>query len=827
MRLPNYTRMMKQFFIFTIAICCCSKASFSQTLNGMATGNYAGIAGLSFNPASIVDSRFKFDLNLAGAQYYFNNNFLYANPATFARRLLTKDPYNSSYESVKNDLLKPIEPSPESRVYARQTTEFNLPLSFMLTTGKKSAIAISLRNRYDLAADNLNPNTARMFYEELDYKPLMGVPMNNDGFKMNFMNWQEFGFTYGRVLLNANKHFFKAAVTAKWLGANAGAFIQADQATVTFNSPTNMNLSSPLIQYGRTVRADFDLFTRRELFSDIADQKIGWDAGFVYEFRGRIGNFNYTDEDYKSRLRRDMNKYTIRLGVALNDVGYLEFNRLPLTRNHSAQISNWDFSGVKANTLRDWDTAYSKKVNYIANSDSTFTIKLPTALIANLDLHLFKGFYINAAIQKRLTNFGKATTTQIATGEWFAVTPRFEGRHFGIYLPLVFSQQNKQVGATIRLGPVYVGSNNVLALIQNPLVPEADIHAGFRIPIGFGKPSKMLKGIEKNSGLELSEQYEKELDSTQVKVGSLEARIAMLEKMADSSFRTPPTVIVNNYIVDSLGNNRINTQVQTQTAPTTKTASKPTVSQAQLDSLQQENEKLKQLAAKNMKKEGVDKPKEPKASKNEKKAKKKQERYEKETRQYNKALEDEMRKMRKQQAFSSAALVGAVSANAIVDANNNKPAKPDTIVKKDTVTIESIRRDTVYVRDTIRVAGTAGTPSIKVDPAISSSVLPEAHVYFESGSAVLGASYKQVLSRAAKWMINNPGKRVLLTGVTDATGSPSFNKQLAGKRISAVENELKKNGVDARMLNKKVQVSDIKTKTSSASNRRVDLTVVE
>jgi len=293
----------------------------AQTLNGMATGNYAGIAGLNFNPASIVDSRFKFDLNIASAQYFFNNNYLVADPLIFARRKLHKDPYNSSYPAVKEDLLKPIVPSPTGVVRARQNAEFQLPLSFMLTTGKRSAIAVNLRNRYELLVDNLNPQTAGMFYNELNDPKMFGVAMNNDGFSTRFMNWQELGFTYGRVLMNANKHFFKAAVTAKWMGGNAAGFIQSDDLSVSFSDQHTMSLSSPKIQYFRTARADVDLFTRRELFSNLEDQSLGFDAGIVYEFRGRIGNFKYTDEDYKSRLRRDKNKYTLRLGVALNDVG--------------------------------------------------------------------------------------------------------------------------------------------------------------------------------------------------------------------------------------------------------------------------------------------------------------------------------------------------------------------------------------------------------------------------------------------------------------------------------------------------------------------------
>jgi hypothetical protein len=604
------------FFLYTLP-------SHSQTLNGMATGNYAGIAGLNFNPASIVDSRFKFDLNIASAQYFFNNNYLVADPLIFARRQLRKDPYNSSYEAVKNDLLKPIVPGPAGVVRARQNAEFQLPLSFMLTTGKRSAIAVNLRNRYELLVDNLNPQTAGMFYNELNDPKMFGVAMNNDGFSTRFMNWQELGFTYGRVLMNANKHFIKAAVTAKWLGGNAAAFIQSDNLSVSFSDQHTMSLSSPNIQYFRTARADVDLFTRRELFSNLEDQKLGWDAGIVYEFRGRIGNFKYTDEDYKSRMRRDKNKYTLRLGVALNDVGRLQYKSLPLTRAHSANINNWDFSGVKANNFREWDTAYSKQVNYIGGADSMFSIGLPTALLINADLHLFGGFYINAAIQRGVAHFGSVVTTTLNSPDWFAVTPRFEGRHFGIYLPIMNQHNTTVVGATIRLGPIYFGSNNLLALVQNPMVPAADVHAGVRIPIGFGKPTKLAKAIQKSSGLELSDEFEKELDNTQMKQTNLEARVVYLEKMMDSSYRTPPIVIVNNYISDSLGNPSIQTQVnQTQPAPESRStsATAPTYTQAQMDSINAVVEKMRKDAENNLKKEGVEAPKDP-AEKKKKNAK--------------------------------------------------------------------------------------------------------------------------------------------------------------------------------------------------------------
>lgn len=844
----KFTGMKKVFSIGLLSFFLFNQPSAGQTLNGMSTGNYAGIAGLNFNPASIVDSRFKFDLNIAGAQYYFNNNFAVTKPLVFAKRMFQKDPYNRSYEAVKTDLLKPIEPAPGGVVRARQNAEFQIPLSFMLTTGKRSAIAINLRNRYELTVDNLNPQTASMFYNELDDKRYLGVAMNNDGFTNKFMNWQEVGFTYGRVLINANKHFIKAAVTAKWMGGNAASFIQADQLSVTFKDPHTLTLNSPRIQYARTARADFDLFTRREMFSNLEDQSVGWDAGLVYEFRGRIGNFNYTDEDYKSRLRRDKNKYTLRLGIAINDIGRLEYDRQPLTRDHSANISNWDFSPVKASNLRDWDTAYSKLVDYIPGADSTFSVRLPTGFIANADLHLFGGFYVNAAIQRRMDKIGKEATTTLFSAEWFAITPRFEGRHFGLYIPLLMRNNTTQIGATVRLGPIYFGSNNMLALIQNPMVPSADVHAGFRIPIGFGKPTKLAKAIEKTSGLPLSEQYEKELDSTQMKQAALEQRVIFLEKMMDSSYRTPPTVIVNNFIgTDSLGKQVVQTQVS-QTQPKTAVTNQPaatTYTQAQVDSINAEMDKMRKEVEKQMKEAGVEPPKDPKQKKQkkgkepkeggkaDKKAKKAEERYKKESEQYNKAVEEELKKMRRQQAVASTALVGAVTANAVVDANSNKGGT--TPVTRDTVVVEKVTRDTIIIRDTIRVTIKDTVPQTNLQPTApvitpAATQVPElrtARIFFASGSATIGKGYSKVLNNAAGWMLKNPDKKVLLSGVTDATGSPELNQKLAQKRIDAVKKAFEQRGIDGTRFEQDIQVSQVKTNVPSSSNRRVDMKVIQ
>ncbi|MCH5597442.1 hypothetical protein [Niabella ginsengisoli] len=67
--------MKKYVFLLSLSIGS-SIMGFSQDLLGLSTGNYAGITGMNLNPASIVDSRLKFDLNLIGVSNYYSNNYL-------------------------------------------------------------------------------------------------------------------------------------------------------------------------------------------------------------------------------------------------------------------------------------------------------------------------------------------------------------------------------------------------------------------------------------------------------------------------------------------------------------------------------------------------------------------------------------------------------------------------------------------------------------------------------------------------------------------------------------------------------------------------------
>ncbi len=284
---------MKLKFLFSslcaLLLIILSNNAIAQQSIGLATGNYVGISGVAFNPASIVDSRYKFDMNIASFDSYFNNNYLKFNNDFFLRRTYSKAPYNSAFSNVKGDQLSEFATTKE-KVNAGVMSNIQLPLSFMVSTGKKSALGISLNNRASLQLSNVNLQTAELFYAELRNPALYNTTMNNDGFRANFLSWQEVAVTYGTVLLESGHHFLKGAFTGKLMAASAGAYIQADQLSLNFKDSNHISIQSPAIHYARTEHADFQDIKTRELFNNVENFKFGWNAGLVYELRGNMQN---------------------------------------------------------------------------------------------------------------------------------------------------------------------------------------------------------------------------------------------------------------------------------------------------------------------------------------------------------------------------------------------------------------------------------------------------------------------------------------------------------------------------------------------------------
>ena len=332
----------------------------AQDLLGLGTGNYSGVTGMTLNPASIVDSRLKFDLNLIGVSNYYSNNYLALKRDALIKGSFFKDKYKD-WALVRRDLLHETKLGTNEKVNLRLNNRVMAPLSFMLTTGKKSAIALNISNRTGVTVNNLNQDFARLAYRRFDDASFYGKTMDLSGIDMNVLNWVDIGFTYGRVLLDQDEHFIKAAFTAKYIGGVASGYFQADELSLSFSERNTVNASTPYARYGHGEKLGFDMFKSASLKSLRPEAEgFGWNAGIVYEYRGKIDRFKYLNPESEERLRRDKNKYTFKVGFSIMDAGKLTFKKSGFNNDFSADITDWNLKQYNIRSINDVDTMLSQ-----------------------------------------------------------------------------------------------------------------------------------------------------------------------------------------------------------------------------------------------------------------------------------------------------------------------------------------------------------------------------------------------------------------------------------------------------------------------------------
>ncbi len=473
---------------------------FSQDFSGISSGNYTGVTGVMLQPASIVDSRYKFDINLFTTDVQYSNNYFLVD-----RDALLKFNKNNfdDYQTFKAKYLSEANLASGEKAFFNISNRTQLPLSFMATLSKKSAFALTFQSRSMIQGRNITPDLAKLAYNGFYYQPLNNRPIDASGLTINSLSWVEAGLTYGRVLFSNDRHFLKGAFTAKYLGGVASLNMGSQNFNIGVNSDSTINVNANNFRYNHNKNADFDMVFDKNFRPDA--NAFGIDAGLVYEYRGNLKNFKYIkNDDEKSYLadRRDVNKYIFKLGVSILDAGMFTFEKPDNVNSFNANITSWDIKNAHYNSIKEFDTALANRVVANANDPRKYNVYLPGALSVQLDVRFVKGLYLNVMAYRPL-KMGSDAGTRFDNYGYYTITPRYERRHFGVYFPYTFSDKNdltnyreNRLGATVRLGPLFIGSSNLGTMAFKKNLKAADVHVGLKIGITYGKPTRASRLFE-------------------------------------------------------------------------------------------------------------------------------------------------------------------------------------------------------------------------------------------------------------------------------------------------------------------------------------------
>ena len=188
-------------------------------------------------------------------------------------------------------------------------------------------------------------------------------------------------------------------------------------------------------------------------------------------------------------IDRDEENYLWKIGFSLLDIGKIKFK-------NNAEVHRIEDSAVDAivtsayngfDDVQDYvrllseQTLESSRASFVRNG---FGIWLPSAMSVQADYSITPNLFVNGVLVQRLA-FGHA---RLERGNMLALSPRIEGRWLGGALPLVlYNWRHFRLGASVRLGFLTIGSDNIGSIIGASEFTGSDIYFALKInPFDLG-----------------------------------------------------------------------------------------------------------------------------------------------------------------------------------------------------------------------------------------------------------------------------------------------------------------------------------------------------
>ena len=464
---------MRKISFATLLLASTAFTANAQQMLGVSTSNWCGTKSIDLNPASIADSRTRFQLDLFGLNFGADNNL---GSIDFSKAMSSGGNIGNVFTLTKSkefSIQMPI-------------VDVHLP-SLMVSIDDKNSFAITSRVRIDNQFNNFNRDLLSSVLAPSNVTGDAAISSKN--FNWTAHVWSEVKLTYAREVYKEGEHYLKAGISLARLGgigflslkgANLdGHYYKASDSLQT--NHTDIEFATSIIDKGSELSNGLGNIAS-EFFGKKGGHGLGGDLGVVYEYRPESTN----SEDKSS------NKYKFRGSMAINDLGSIKYDALEarVTANGYLKASEIDSNSIMTNSQNF--NNYFRSHGYTLDTGRRSTkVHMPTNLNIAFDYYVARHFYVNAMWIKNLAkrqNYGNSVYSQVT------ITPRWDTRYFSVGLPLTYNNLSSSMKAGIgfRLSGLYFGSDDLLAFVGAKAY-GVNFYLGGSIPIQK-KRSKSHKG---------------------------------------------------------------------------------------------------------------------------------------------------------------------------------------------------------------------------------------------------------------------------------------------------------------------------------------------
>jgi len=519
----------------------------SQNYLGVHSSNYNGVMGLDLQPASFVDGRFKFDLNLFSTNVggwtnmatfdtkdmpgwwkksfvddtrWLDNKVMDTNMHIKNDTVLNTSDTTYTYSSNQSKTLNRLYLQDAfQKGYTKQTgVIINMQFDFVnfgFHVSEKTAFGFGVKERFVFNADGFSPETVHLSREDMKDPDFYFGKYNNfidNGldFNISMMLWREYKLNWGQVIIDEGEHFLKGGLGVKLLQGHASMHLNVRNLKYQLADSDNFDKLEADVSFGYSE----SLLPEKPALDNILKNNnsgVGFDIGFVYEWRPDYIDHQY-DMDGKTDLwRRSHNKYKLRVGASIVDLGGIKFQKGGYSRDFSIRmdtlfnfrafaegvngISAFDKKvnqGITTGKVSGKDTITANTPGWKEEQDtlSSYYHNLPTALSLQISYNIWNKIYLD--LTGWLNVISKNNAQRLRTPHQISVTAGYDSEWFGFYLPYSFNTYSgSKLGLGARLGPVTVGVTSLNTLFPKSFGPTsgAEAYVGLRLPILYLEPS--------------------------------------------------------------------------------------------------------------------------------------------------------------------------------------------------------------------------------------------------------------------------------------------------------------------------------------------------
>jgi outer membrane protein OmpA-like peptidoglycan-associated protein len=476
--------MIKKLQLLTLFCLAYFTQANAQYLLGISNSNYAGTNGVFMNPSSIADSRHGFYLNFATFDAHLTNNYAQIGPI---RKFLDQK-VEELNEGEKFTLDSPyLEQRLDGKPKMFSAGADLRGPSLMIKMSPKHSFAITTRSRLSVQGYDISEDLARLLTYGADNSALQNVANNNSGFTYMRNSFAEVGLTYGRSIIESNAHYLKGGFTLKRLIGIYSAYAFNDDFDYSLRKDPDgevyVQVENLDARYGYT--SGSPVYFDRNVLNKWGKGSWGFDLGFTYEFRPKFADYRYT-MDGKERGDGKENKYMFKVAMALVDIGNVKYTN-PDLREYRIKRNNFRFDSetLSLDNASDLDEVLFETFTPELQKRTTYLSGLPTALNVNLDYRMANKLYLNMTWIQSMKSTDKIA---MRSNSLIALAPRVELKGFEFSIPVSLQNNYKStaIGAMMRLGPLFFGSDNLKGLVFKKS-DGFNLYMGFALPISAGK----------------------------------------------------------------------------------------------------------------------------------------------------------------------------------------------------------------------------------------------------------------------------------------------------------------------------------------------------